>query len=1197
MGVLVDVLYLINIPRLLTPRRRAPISNYLFICVTFVTTLFLTLIYFSEMFWENIVFIMIFVLLFLIVFYNISKNKTDLEDEAIDYALVTTERNRAQNETKISDLERDVDNTTDVLKKRNLQREIANLKQENAVTDLDEKRIFDNELIEEVRKNLTEGDKEDLKTLKEKSDDIERRMQVLLQDENIDKDVGITNEISALMAKQKNLQDIKNRKFGYANEKKRKIKQSVDELDTELTDLDNLEKVYKKDEKKLINSIKYESTPANKIKMERDLKNLGRAVEKVKEDRELLKRKKKVLNQGRVDNLKTLDLYNEGATAIRAEAVANDSLIRNLEKSRLKRAKTKADREVLERASRRIEEREAQQELVDQALALELKDPGITGETPGDKETVWKSLKEQNYARREYSILKRKRNVLERDVDAKRTDVRLATEKYQEELKNKIGPDKLEALKSIGFNFGGGGAAADAAAVTTALNIVDAAIAGKYANDAVRQTAVDAAIDAFFTTAGDTTATLATAAATATKEELAEKFYKENFGSVDVKNRDDAFVAAYNRRARASPAAAAKKQLIDDINDDDIKAATGEENITDKKSKALKAKIAQFKLDMDTEGLKKEAETTADLVGKREKLKDELKKDYQIGPLKAYGDLVAEGQEYVDTENAILALEAKLKQTTFIKKSRGVGNPVIAVGGRVTDTDLGIPTDKITANEYFHDMTVDNLGKTAETKKAIDELGEDISEKSGELMSELVGKYKLDKDSQPKDYFARRALGRSLYRNQTTTGLPSKLDTNGVLAARGGADAAPNPPPDTKRALLDKVVSILGVGDGGGQAAAQAQVDATQAAADAKDAADDAQAQAQAKDAAAQAQADAATDDDAKDAAARAKAAARAQVVAAAKAQVDAAKAQVDAAQAKAQAAATAKAQADDAADAAARADAAADTQVAEADDAKDQADTDATDTAATAQTATQVATDAADAAQTAKDAADAAAARAQTATRDAATAKDAADDAAKAQTQAATRAATAKDAADAAARAAATAQVAADDAATDDATQAAARAKAQTATDTAAAAQTATQTATDTADAAQTATQVATQAAAAAQTATQVATQAQADADTQVDVASQAKDQADAATKAAEVATKTAEVATKAQTEAAKAKAQAVKAADDAAKAQVDATKAQAAAAKVIADAATDAATAKGVIAQAQVDAAEAAQAARAAA
>ena len=752
---------------------------------------------------------MIFVLLFLIVFYNISKNKTDLEDEAIDYALVTTERNRAQNETKISDLERDVDNTTDVLKKRNLQREIANLKQENAVTDLDEKRIFDNELIEEVRKNLTEGDKEDLKTLKEKSDDIERRMQVLLQDENIDKDVGITNEISALMAKQKNLQDIKNRKFGYANEKKRKIKQSVDELDTELGELSQVEKIYKDDEKKLINSIKYEADAVKKKKMERDLKNLGRAVEKVKEDRELLKRKKKVLNQGRVDNLKTLDLYNEGATAIRAEAVANDSLIRNLEKSRLKRAKTKADREVLERASRRIEEREAQQELVDQALALELKAPKITGaagETPGDKETVWKSLKEQNYARREYSILKRKRNVLERDVDARRTDVRLATEKYQEELKKKIGQDKLEALNSIGFNF------TDGAAVDGALNAVNVVVkAGSYANDAGRQIEVDGAINTFFDTA-TATATISRNAKEAKEKELAEEFYKENFGLVTGKKRDDAFVAAYGA-ARIAGGGDTPKDVIDRIDVTALPDAT-------KEDRALKAKIVQFKLDMNTEGLKKEAETTADLVGKREKLKDELKKDYQKGPLKAYGDLVAEGQEYVDTENAIRALEAKLKQTTFIKTSTGGDNRVIAAGGRVTAADLGIPEGKITANQYFHDMTVDNLGKTAETKKAIDSLGEDISTKSGELMSELVGKYKLDGTSGLPDYYARRALGRSLYRNQTTTGLPSKLDTKGVLAARGGVGNAPNPNPVTKKAFLDKVKSIIGAGDGGAQPAA-----------------------------------------------------------------------------------------------------------------------------------------------------------------------------------------------------------------------------------------------------------------------------------------------------------------------------------------------------------------------------------------
>ncbi len=182
-------------------------------------------------FW--LIFTHIFYFLFLIVFYNIAKNKSDLEDEAIDFSVVTTERDIAEIETKISDLERKQSSASGV-EKLSLRREIANLRQQNAVRRLDEERVFDTSLVQEIRTELTSGDQEDLKRLGKKETELQDRIEELERNPEKDRDVNVSNEISALMAKQKNIQDIKNRKIGYASEKDRNVNKALGQLDTQI---------------------------------------------------------------------------------------------------------------------------------------------------------------------------------------------------------------------------------------------------------------------------------------------------------------------------------------------------------------------------------------------------------------------------------------------------------------------------------------------------------------------------------------------------------------------------------------------------------------------------------------------------------------------------------------------------------------------------------------------------------------------------------------------------------------------------------------------------------------------------------------------------------------------------------------------------------------------------------------------------
>lgn len=458
MGVLVDVLYLINIPRLLTPRRRAPIANYLFICVTFVTTLFLTLIYFSGMFWENIVFIMIFVLLFLIVFYNIAKNKSDLEDEAIDFSVVTTERDIAEIETKISDLERKQSSASGV-EKLSLRREIANLRQQNAVRRLDEERVFDTSLVQEIRTELTSGDQEDLKRLGKKETELQDRIEELERNPEKDRDVNVSNEISALMAKQKNIQDIKNRKIGYASEKDKNVNKALGQLDTQIKGYEGSLTTLQTDKKEIEKKLKT-SKGEEKKRYKNQLDSVESAIGTRKEEIELEKRKRKVLEDGRIDNLRGIEVYNKGANTVRAEAVANDGLIRLIEKNRLKRKATKADREVLLRAQNRVDAREMQQETLDLGLAY------ASGRDTADDTANgnWTKLQEENFKRLTTAQEARLEEELEKQEAVDLAEDRIAIEKFEKiKDKNLLG-DAAEFGKKYSLTVPAVGAGAGAGA-------------------------------------------------------------------------------------------------------------------------------------------------------------------------------------------------------------------------------------------------------------------------------------------------------------------------------------------------------------------------------------------------------------------------------------------------------------------------------------------------------------------------------------------------------------------------------------------------------------------------------------------------------------------------------------------------------------------------------------------------------------
>ena len=437
MGVLADVLYLINIPRLLTPRRRAPIKNYIFMSVAFVTTLFFTLIYFTQMYFEDIILLMVVVLLFLFVFYGIAQSRADLEDDYIDREIITMERKVAGNDTKIVDLKRRQKDAKTVAEKRKLEREIIKLEQENSRTELDENRVFDSKLVEEVRRDLKDKDIIDLEELEKREKEYQRELRELTADEGAIKDVMKTNRISSLMSKQKNIQDIRDRKLGYANIKDdvingqlKQVKRTEDALVEQRTELEDTLSAKRAELSR--------AATGSKAALKAEIGKIEEALQVNKETMDTTERKRAVLREGRLDNLAGIEAYNGGANIVRAEAVANDGLMRLIEQKRLKKKSTQADREVLLRAQNLTDERNAQQEALNGALALAEVKEGYKN-IPFSQVIVddkWKKLRNSSYNRmatgketRKLDELKRQENLYERAYEAAPANKKSAAKK------------------------------------------------------------------------------------------------------------------------------------------------------------------------------------------------------------------------------------------------------------------------------------------------------------------------------------------------------------------------------------------------------------------------------------------------------------------------------------------------------------------------------------------------------------------------------------------------------------------------------------------------------------------------------------------------------------------------------------------------------------------------------------------------
>ena len=276
------------------------------------------------------------------------------------------------------------------------------MEQENARTQIDEGRVFDSNLVNEVRTDLKDKDINDLEELEKREKEYQRELRELTADEGAIKDVMKTNRISSLMSKQKNIQDIRNQKLGYAEKKNKKITRELDNvtrtenaLVEQRTDLEDTLTAKRAELSKAV--------PGDKASLKENIRRIEEALQVNKETMDTTERKRAVLREGRLDNLAGIEAYNGGANIVRAEAVANDGLMRLIEQKRLKKKSTQADRDVLLRAQNLTDERNAQQEALNGALALaDVREGYKDSENPFSQGTVdegWKKLRDSSYNR------------------------------------------------------------------------------------------------------------------------------------------------------------------------------------------------------------------------------------------------------------------------------------------------------------------------------------------------------------------------------------------------------------------------------------------------------------------------------------------------------------------------------------------------------------------------------------------------------------------------------------------------------------------------------------------------------------------------------------------------------------------------------------------------------------------------------
>lgn len=373
MGFLSDTISVLNVPRFLSPNKRSSPFKFVLVSIIFSVFLFFTLIYFSEMFWLDIILILAISLVFLSAFYYIIRDKDDLTDEVAYSSGAKSIKKINKMKIKIQDLEFKKENSTNAVERRSIQSEID--KYRLKISNLDSNLGTYGNII---KREVEEADRIDMEQIKRREEEIMNDLDVLNARNDVETNYATETHIASHLANLQNLDKMKQGNTGYQEERKKEMENSGVLSSRGTVTLDDTKGVGI--DIKLQNSV-VDSVQVNLKELQKEYlktgtssvaKKLDIAKQVLKEERENLgelEKLKREISLGKITNYEKYKAELESRKSLRSAAAANDGLYKLVEQAR----GGKVSQEVLERSGDAICERKVNDSLLDFALAIKTK--------------------------------------------------------------------------------------------------------------------------------------------------------------------------------------------------------------------------------------------------------------------------------------------------------------------------------------------------------------------------------------------------------------------------------------------------------------------------------------------------------------------------------------------------------------------------------------------------------------------------------------------------------------------------------------------------------------------------------------------------------------------------------------------------------------------------------------------------------
>ena len=393
MGFLSDTISVLNVPRFLSPNKRSSPFKFVLVSIIFSVFLFFTLIYFSEMFWLDIILILSISLVFLSAFYYIIRDKDDLTDEVAYSSGAKSIKKINKIKIKIQDLEFKKGNSTNAVERRSIQSEID--KYRLKISNLDSNLGTYGNII---KREVEEADRLDMEQIKRREEEIMNDLDVLNTRNDVETNYATETHIASHLANLQNLDKMKQGNTGYQEERKKEMENSGVLSSNGKVTLDDTKGVGI--DIKLQNSV-VDSIQDNVKELQKEYlktgtssvaKKLDMAKQVLKEERENLgelEKLKREISLGKITNYEKYKAELESRKSLRSAAAANDGLYKLVEQAR----GGKISQEVLERSGDAICERKVNDSLLDFALAIKRETENATDLYGKLRENITDSVK------------------------------------------------------------------------------------------------------------------------------------------------------------------------------------------------------------------------------------------------------------------------------------------------------------------------------------------------------------------------------------------------------------------------------------------------------------------------------------------------------------------------------------------------------------------------------------------------------------------------------------------------------------------------------------------------------------------------------------------------------------------------------------------------------------------------------------